>query len=573
MPHPLRSLAARITLLVFAATVVSSAAVSWIAVESLDRFLRGKIDQRFPQVARRLVEDLDHWYALRSKELEVFAASAILTESSHRLAGDDRDAARARREVEQYLGYVLESFEPFERLALSSPDGGLLISVGEGAPLSETVLVEPSAGIDATRIGPALRLGEDLYQVVSTPIRTGSGALVARLHAVIGLSRLQPILRTEELGDTATVFLVDEAQRFLMPPHGLDPDTPFSGAEAKPNETGRSVAYYDDARGERVIGTRLPFPRFDWTLVIEQPYDEAFAPVVGSMSRVAGLNLAIVVVVGLIAFRIAGSIVKPLRALSDAAQRLSRGEREVVIDEAPHSSEEVNLLTRTFNEMSLGLGRSARELEENHRAIEAANAELVAKNEELSNVNLVLEQLSITDGLTKLHNHRYFQEALAQECKRATRTEEPLCLILFDIDHFKRWNDRLGHAGGDQILRRMAEVLNEGVRDTDVLARYGGEEFALLAIDTDLEGARALGEKIRLTVEQTEFVTDVPSEREPVTVSVGVAILEGEDRRKLFADADAALYAAKHGGRNHVVVAGEPDPKAKKAKQKPQGKK
>ena len=90
------------------------------------------------------------------------------------------------------------------------------------------------------------------------------------------------------------------------------------------------------------------------------------------------------------------------------------------------------------------------------RAVEEANERLRLQNEELQRVNEVLEQLSITDGLTKLHNHRYFQEVLLQESKRAGRSGKPLSLVLIDIDYFKRWNDRLGHAAGDEILRRLA---------------------------------------------------------------------------------------------------------------------
>ena len=127
-------------------------------------------------------------------------------------------------------------------------------------------------------------------------------------------------------------------------------------------------------------------------------------------------------------------------------------------------------------------------------------------------------------------------------------------MILIDIDFFKKWNDRLGHAGGDEILRRLAAVLNRCVRETDILARYGGEEFALLALNTDLDGASALGKKIRQSVEEEHFLTDVPSEKEQLTVSVGVAILE-KDRKQLFADADAALFSAKDSGRNRVVIA------------------
>jgi two-component system cell cycle response regulator len=178
----------------------------------------------------------------------------------------------------------------------------------------------------------------------------------------------------------------------------------------------------------------------------------------------------------------------------------------------------------------------------------------------LQRVNEVLEQLSITDGLTRLHNHRFFQDYLTKEVKRADRTAEPLALILIDIDHFKRWNDRLGHSGGDEILRRVANVMNGVIRETDLLARYGGEEFALLATNTEVEGAVQLAEKIRAAIAATSFTLDPPSERDQVTVSIGVAAYYG-DRRTLFDEADRALYRAKNAGRD-CVMAAEPEDEA-----------
>jgi len=553
MNNPLRSLAGRITLLVFVATLTSSLMVSWISLQSLDGFLRKKIDQRFPLVAHRVVNELEQWYDLREREIEVFADSTILAESVAGLRQGGPAASRIREEAEQYLRYVLDGFPHLERLVLVSADGERLLEVGPGDALPAELLATEEIRSSQTKIGEARPLGDRMVQIASVPITDATGRPTARLLATIEVASLETILHSDELGESAQIYLVDRDWRFLDPPEGVEPDSLYDGDRALTGATS-TVAYYEGPFGQRVVGTQIVFPRFRWLLVIEQPYDDAFAPIVRSMSRVVLLNIAIVLLVGLAAFRIAGSIVKPLHALSDAAKRLSRGEREVEIDEARRSSEEVDVLTRTFNEMSRGLGRNARELEENQRQIEAANQELVAKNEELSNMNLVLEQLSITDGLTKLHNHRYFQEALAAECRRSTRTGDPLCLVLIDIDFFKKWNDRLGHAGGDEILRRMAEILHRSVRETDLLARYGGEEFALLAINTDLAGAAALGEKIRQAVEATSFVTDVPSEREPLTVSVGVAAYAG-DRKQLFIDADEALYAAKDGGRNRLIVA------------------
>ncbi len=553
MSNPLRSIAGRITLLVFMATVVSSLTLSPISVQSLNGSLRQKVDQRFPQVASRISHEIDQWYTLRAREIEVFAGSAILTESTPHLSTKGRRGHLARNEAELYLGYVLEGFPQFQRLILATPAGETLVEVGSGEPLPEGTPARTAPQAEHTRISATHRVADRLIQIASVPMRSGDGKTVSRLYAIIDVDLLNTMLRSEELGETAMVFLVDRDQNFINPPNGVDPDATYT-ADGGEVDQASIVAYYDNPLGMRVVGTRRPFPRFGWTLVIEQPYDEAFAPIVSSMSRVAGLNIAIVLIVGLVALRIAASIVRPLHSLAQAAKRLSRGEREVEIDDTVFSSDEVKLLTGTFNEMSRGLGPNARELEENQHEIEAANVELVAKNQELSNLNLVLEQLSITDGLTKLHNHRYFQDSIKDECKRSVRTKDPLCLILIDIDFFKKWNHRLGHAGGDEILRRMAEVLNQSVRETDLRARYGGEEFALLAINTNLPGAAALGEKVRQAIEEINFMVDVPSEREQLTVSVGVAQISG-DRKRLFADADSALYSAKDSGRNQVVIA------------------
>jgi diguanylate cyclase (GGDEF)-like protein len=560
MNSPFRSLAGRIILLVFLATVVSALTVSLISVQSLDGFLREQVNQQFPQIADQISNDLDQWYTVRERELEVFAGSTILSESAIGLDRNGRAAERARDEVDQYLRYVLDSFPHFDRLVLTRPNGEALIDVGDGQTLPKEMLLSTSPATATGSISDVTRMGDHLCQIASAPILDSKRRPIGRLYASIDLGVLVQTLQSHELGKSTNVFLVDREMRFLNLPDGLDADLRFAASAAGSNSRDpfvSEVTQYYNAESIHVVGTQKAFPRFGWTLVLEQPYGEAFAPVARSIGRVAALNLAIVLFVSLVASRIAGSFVRPLRALSSAAKRLSEGERGVEIDETPFSSDEVNVLTRTFNEMSRGLGRNARELEKSHRAVEAANDKLVSKNDELSNMNLVLEQLSITDGLTKLHNHRYFQESIAKECRRSLRSNEPLSLILIDIDYFKKWNDRLGHAGGDEILRRLAEVLNQCVRDTDILTRYGGEEFALLALDTDLAGAAALAEKVRQAVEEENFMTDVPSEKEKLTVSVGVAEFHGESSQ-LFTDSDSALYSAKDSGRNRVGIAEPP---------------
>ena len=151
------------------------------------------------------------------------------------------------------------------------------------------------------------------------------------------------------------------------------------------------------------------------------------------------------------------------------------------------------------------------ELQKSRLEIEEANAQLREQNEELRRANEMLEQLSITDGLTKLHNHRYFQDCLTRETKRANRSKEPLTLLLIDVDDFKQLNDRHGHVAGDKALRHLATVMNQTVRETDLLARYGGEEFVVLAPRTDLAGAITLEETIREWEPTSKMVVSIDS--------------------------------------------------------------
>ena len=160
-------------------------------------------------------------------------------------------------------------------------------------------------------------------------------------------------------------------------------------------------------------------------------------------------------------------------------------------------------------------------------------------------------RLMTVDGLTQLHNRRYFDETLEREINRCHRYGRPLSVILFDIDHFKLINDKFGHVAGDALLRQLAQVVKARLREQDVLARVGGEEFAGILPEIARDGALITAEKVRDVVEQTTFAFEELIM--PCTVSVGVAELGGNEVAKaLYARADAALYRAKSTGRNRV---------------------
>ena len=166
-----------------------------------------------------------------------------------------------------------------------------------------------------------------------------------------------------------------------------------------------------------------------------------------------------------------------------------------------------------------------------------------------------LERLSFTDGLTQVNNHRYFQERLADEFRRAQRYDDPLSLILLDLDHFKAVNDAHGHPTGDLVLKAVADALRQNVRETDVLARYGGEEFAVMLPQTHLAGSLTVAERIRKDIQALRLG---PQATLRVTASFGIAGFPSPTisvAEQLVASADDALYRAKHEGRNRICLA------------------
>lgn len=169
--------------------------------------------------------------------------------------------------------------------------------------------------------------------------------------------------------------------------------------------------------------------------------------------------------------------------------------------------------------------------------------------------NARLYRLATVDGLTGLYVHRHFQTRLEEELRRAIRYDSQLSLMMTDIDHFKKFNDTYGHQIGDFVLKGVANILRDAVRDIDVPARYGGEEFVVILPETDLQGAFTLAERLRKSVETYEFTHGGRCMH--VTVSIGVSNYpssEIKEKEQLIEYADQALYEAKHSGRNLTML-------------------
>ncbi|MFA7386805.1 MAG: GGDEF domain-containing protein [Thiohalobacteraceae bacterium] len=248
------------------------------------------------------------------------------------------------------------------------------------------------------------------------------------------------------------------------------------------------------------------------------------------------------------------------RALGDVVERQVQG-----IEDSVRAAQDLEQLKQTVQQrveaIIVHVDRHRRDEEQRHRqdaarvmALSERLRAMEAESAQLHERILQEHRQALTDSLTGIPNRLAYQERAAQEYARWKRFATPLALIVWDVDHFKKINDRYGHKAGDKVLKVIAGVLTDNIRETDFLARYGGEEFTLLMTGAALPAIREVAEKLRSAVDHCGF--HYRGESVHVTVSCGIAeFRDGDAIEAVFERADRALYRAKHAGRNCCVVA------------------
>jgi diguanylate cyclase (GGDEF)-like protein len=419
--------------------------------------------------------------------------------------------------------------------------GGDWAWLRQTAPFQRAMRGVSSAGL--------YRRGETIYLLAAAPFvdeawsRSPAGALV------VGRALDATLLRriSQSAGHTGGV------QVHLNPPSPR-PSLPLSRGE-RAREWGDSTSsltwnLLHDSTGQPIALLTVEPPRAEqaWllhALCLTKQYLFVFG---GALALIASLTMVLL-------------LQSQLRRFSIAIQRLASGDWQARV--AYPARDEFGYLARAFNQMAQQLQQAfeaqeqqreellaqKEELERMHAQLQQAHQDMATLNAELLEANRALAQAAVTDGLTGLKNHRAFQEALHSAAQMAERLQQPLSLIMFDIDHFKQFNDRFGHPAGDELLEQVAQVLRESARAYDAAARYGGEEFALLLPNTTLEQAVQVAERLR------QQIRAIRNPHAPISASFGVATYRrGTPPATLVYEADAALYRAKRNGRNQVCV-------------------
>jgi diguanylate cyclase (GGDEF)-like protein len=530
-------------LLVFAvlATLIPSLSTAWVSYAQNRRSLGEKITGELQSLSSATAREMDLWVKEHLYELHVFASSYEVSDNLARPTG----TAQGLRRLHDYLHEVQERFSDYEELVVLDRHG-TVVATSSSATHSVTL---PGTWTSEFRTNNGA-LGtpawdHDLRRMVmmaGVPIRLPNGPVVGTLVGRLNFRSVDEFLKHATSLPGSEVFLLsDSGSTITSSLRGssdsstdrLPPATLATLVQREP-----ATVDYHGLLGVTVVGSLKEVPRVDWATVAEVPADEAYRQIIQLRNETALIMLVLVVVVGCIGYVLSQLIVRPVDRLTRAAGAVAAG--DLAVDLPVTTGGEVGYLTEVFNHM-------VARLRENRAALDATNETLRAKNEEL-------ERLSITDSLTKLFNRRYLLERLSREIDRSRRHKRTFAVLLVDVDNFKRYNDAYGHLAGDEVLMRVAALLQESTRQVDCVARYGGEEFIAVLAETDMAGAAEACERIRTRLATQMF------HGAKITLSIGVAEFptHGETPEALTGAADAAMYEAKGAGRDQVKPASAP---------------
>ncbi|MEP0766319.1 MAG: diguanylate cyclase [Fimbriimonadia bacterium] len=458
-------------------------------------------------------------------------------------------------------------------MLVHSPSAGMTWSHG---PLSEEALRNPlrlpgvERALEGAHSSGFFRLNGRLAAVSAAPIRPASQDLPA--VGVIFIARYVDQEMLEVVSDVTGYsmallsgghYVASGPQSDKLKPSQLELWRDRQGVEnCSQCPAGSYVAFGPilDSEGNRV-GTLA---------VLRLSSGFALFSAFGRLVTVASLFLS-VLLAAVIGIRIGAMVNRPLMASADTARSVAEGNLSARM-ETNGTGDAFDVFAQSFNAMADELSAAFTELEDQKAEISAQLDTFQALNEEMADysvevqtlseqlqwqnsqletLNERLRQMAHTDGLTGLINHRSFHDKLAEAFGIATRHGTPLSLVMIDVDHFKQFNDRHGHPGGDEALREVAALLKRLARETDTCARYGGEEFAVILPHTDIQGAVAFAERAREAAHKLKLFGT------PITISLGVASLGPGIKTPgdLVAQADAALYDAKRSGRDRVCLA------------------
>jgi diguanylate cyclase (GGDEF)-like protein len=533
----------RILIFTVLVTLVPSFGMGWIFYTMSYNAKALKVQQRLIDSAGKLERDLSLWLKERDHDLRVFASSLVIVDNLTKIqtARDQPDSkdkenqtVNSRKRIAHYLNLVKDKYPDYNRLVIFDSDGQQIAA--SESPGEESAVVLPTGwnirnASSGAFIGQALVKKDETLPlvVIGIPVYSDKGGGRLGILAVeIRIQGLLPFLKTVSADGEAGPWMIDLVQKDGRPllttafPEGQQETALLSSQKLQLFANPHQLKAFNN--GKWIVGLAAPCKELPWGMVISESYDHVFADVLRSRDRIILTAILFTLIIGLSASLVAGQIILPLEALRRGVMQVADGNLDVSLD--IRRNDEFGIVTGMFNEMAVQLKQNQQEL----------------------------EKLAVTDTLTRLANRKQIMASLKTHIEYYRRYSAEFSLLMIDIDHFKQVNDTHGHLMGDVVLVEIAEIFNKMLRTMDVAGRYGGEEFLIILGQTTVQSAMLTAERIRQAVEKHPFMYQ---DRElHITISTGVTGIAGGDDTDniLIGRADKALYEAKTGGRNRVVL-------------------
>ena len=541
----LQSIKTKIIVFALLATIAPTLILGLMSYLQNSSLLRDKISHELRNATDQSAKELDLWLKERLYDLRVFSSSYIISENLPKMLirePSDIETAVILDHLKVFLKSVSDKFSIYEELSLLDRSGELVVTSAED-PAAITVPTPWKGQLQSVpmvslkpRFQPYIHNGSIL---IAEGINSSTATLLGVLITRIDLGAVRDMLKMRCTGGIDEIYLTDSNGKLLVSSTPLDQAQATLSAPG-PSEKGPSTvpSDYIGHHDRAVIGISKPVEAMGWTMVAEMDKKSAYAEIVRLRRITIALVGGLILFIGLCAYFIGHTMVSPLRRLARGAALVAGGDLDVDIPVTGLS--EVSYLTQVFNHMVASLKRGREE-------ISAAHNSLIETNE-------VLHQISITDSLTGLHNRKHIMDLFSQEMARSIRYGHSVAILMIDIDYFKKINDTYGHQTGDRVLSQLARSLMESARECDYVGRYGGEEFLIVLPHSNIESGAALAERIRHNTSKLQIPAG--GNQISVTTSIGVAAYPdgGSDVESIIREADDALYKAKAGGRNCIVI-------------------
>jgi diguanylate cyclase (GGDEF)-like protein len=526
------------------ATLIPSLSLGWLSYVQNSTVMTEKVSEELQNATSHAARELDLWINQRLYELRVFTGSYEVSENLQKSADGSTNGIALPR-LKAYLMLVRKKFSDYEELMVIDPKGRVVTT-------SATVVSPvnlPANWLGLARGGDPI-LGSAYWDAllnkaavtIAVPIKDADGTLLGALAAKLNFHTIESVMKDLAPGTTGQMYLVNLDGKLITSSNGsvatlMDARLPDPVTQGMFEETTLPMEYLSVSE-KTVLGSTALSSQWQWGVLAEMRKDEAYARTNKIRNLTLLIALGALLVVGLSAYLLGVTIVRPLNRLTRGANLVANGDLSVEIPVV--SGGEIGYLTQIFNSM---VGK-----------LRADQDELADINNALMMTNKELEELSSTDGLTGLNNRRHMMDTLTNEVARAQRLEHHFSVLMIDIDYFKKYNDSYGHMAGDDLLVKVASVFKESLRSMDFAARYGGEEFLIMLPEHGADKAMEVAERIRANI--ASATSGDKDGRVAVTVSIGIAAYpdNGATPAALIASADAALYQGKERGRNTVVL-------------------